>query len=145
MSLALPEYEPRYLAGILLFNRRDFFEAHEVWESLWLDSCVGADRRFVQALIQAAVAMHHFGNGNHRGARKLYHSSRAYMEAYPSPHLGLDIAGYWRVMEECFASLMAVGEQGPCPPLDMTLAPTIGLDPAPDFWPDPAAFIEDDE
>src|SRR5437879_287850 len=31
-------YDPRYLAGIVLFNRGDFFEAHEVWEALWMES-----------------------------------------------------------------------------------------------------------
>ena len=31
-------YDPRYLAGIVLFNRGDFFEAHEVWESLWMET-----------------------------------------------------------------------------------------------------------
>src|SRR5262245_57419384 len=56
-------YDPRYLAGVLFFNRRDFFEAHEVWEDLWQE-CTGPERKFVQALIQAAVALYHFGNGN---------------------------------------------------------------------------------
>ena len=40
-----PTYDPRYLAGILFFNRHDFFEAHEVWENLWGD-CNDRDRRF---------------------------------------------------------------------------------------------------
>ena len=46
------EYDPRYLAGILHFNRGDYFEAHEVWEDLWHDKA-GPDRRFYQGLIQA--------------------------------------------------------------------------------------------
>ena len=28
-------YDPRYLVGIVHFNRGDYFEAHEVWEDLW--------------------------------------------------------------------------------------------------------------
>ena len=94
-----PDYEPRYLAGIVLFNERDFFSAHEVWEDLWND-CGDADRRFYQALIQAAVALYHYGQGNLRGAVKLFASSKAYMDRYPSPHLGLDcdalLADRWR-------------------------------------------------
>src|SRR4051794_6508369 len=46
-------YDPRYLAGILFFNRGDFFEAHEAWESLWMDTA-GPDKTFYQGLIQAA-------------------------------------------------------------------------------------------
>ena len=39
-------------------------------------------RLFYKGLIQAAVALHHFGNGNIRGARKVYRSSRGYLEPY---------------------------------------------------------------
>src|SRR5437868_2828922 len=78
---AHPPYDPRYLAGIVLFNRGDFFEAHEAWEALWMDTA-GPDKRFYQGLIQAAVGLCHFCNGNVRGAAKLYHSSRDYMSRY---------------------------------------------------------------
>src|SRR5262249_37101593 len=81
-------YDERYLPGIVCFNERDFFEAHEVWEDIWMD-CTGPERRFYQALIQAAVALYHFRNGNLRGASKLYKSSRAYHEPYGASYLGL--------------------------------------------------------
>src|SRR6266403_1301102 len=97
-----PQYDPRYLAGIVLFNRGDFFEAHEVWESLWMDE-YGPERKFYQALIQAAVGLLHFCNGNVRGAAKLYRSSRDYMQRYASPFLGLDQDVFWCQMERCFA------------------------------------------
>src|SRR3979490_1033221 len=77
-------YDPRYLAGILFFNGQDFFEAHEVWEDLWADS-YGDERRFYQGLIQAAVGLCHFGNGNLNGAVKLYNSSRDYMRGGGPP------------------------------------------------------------
>ena len=51
--------DPRYLAGIDLFNRGEFFDAHDAWEELWTD-CPSADRRFYQSLIQAAP-MFRFG------------------------------------------------------------------------------------
>ena len=74
-------YDPLYLAGIEHFNVCDFFEAHETWEELWTDYS-GPARKFYQGLIQVAVALHHFGNGNIRGAKKLYLSSSAYLEPY---------------------------------------------------------------
>ena len=97
-----PDYDPRYLAGIAWFNRGEFFEAHEVWEDLWRD-CPGADRRFYQALIQAAVALHHWGNRNRAGATRLFHSGRRYMEPYRPRHHGLDVDGFWRQVEEALA------------------------------------------
>lgn len=145
MDSSAPEYEPRYLAGVVLFNRHDYFEAHEVWESLWLDSGVGTDRRFVQALIQAAVALYHFGNGNLRGAAKLFRSSRAYMDAFPSPHLGLDRTRFWHDMERCFAELFLASETASGVVLNTALRPQIELDPPPAQWPDPAHFLDDEE
>ncbi len=138
------EYDPRYLAGILFFNRRDFFEAHEVWEDLWGD-CSDRDRRFYQALIQAAVALYHYGNGNLRGAAKLYASSKAYMDRYSSPHLGLDCDGFWRAMAACFAPVHAESDllRRDLRP-DPALIPTIALDPPPAAWPDPDEFLDEE-
>jgi hypothetical protein len=144
MADASCEYDRRYLGGILFFNEHDFFEAHEVWESLWLD-CAGPERRFYQALIQAAVALYHFGNGNLRGAGKLYRSSKAYMDNYPSPYLGLDTAGFWRQMEVCFAPLFADPNPDRHLRPDESLIPVITLEPPPESWPKLDDFEEDDD
>ncbi len=142
---AAPNYDPRYLAGILLFNRGDFFEAHEVWESLWMDTAA-PEKKFYQGLIQAAVGLCHFANGNLRGAAKLYTSSRNYMESFGSPYLGMDTAGFWQQMERCFSALLANPDADRhVIQLDESLVPEIGLEPAPEAWPDPDEFIEDDE
>lgn len=141
----MADYDPRYLAGILFFNRHDFFEAHEVWEDLWGD-CNEHDRRFYQALIQAAVALYHYGNGNLRGATKLYGTSKGYMDRYPSSHLGLDCVDFWRRMAMCFAPMHAETDllRRDLRP-DEALIPTITLDPPPETWPDPESFVEADE
>ena len=34
--------DTRYESGIELFNRGEYFDAHEVWEDLWMD-CPAAD------------------------------------------------------------------------------------------------------
>jgi hypothetical protein len=136
----MEDYDPRYLAGILFFNGRDFFEAHEVWEDLWADSH-GDERRFYQGLIQAAVGLFHFGNGNLGGAAKLYHSSRDYMERCGSPFLGLDVADFWRQMERCFRPLLeSAAPDRAVRPADESL-PVLALDPPPAAWPDPADFL----
>jgi predicted metal-dependent hydrolase len=144
MANKAADYEPRYLGGILFFNERDFFEAHEVWESLWLE-CAGPERRFYQALIQAAVALYHFGNGNVRGARKLYSSSKAYMDNYQSPFLGLDTGVFWRDMQHCFAELLASPDPNRTLKPDEGLIPVITLEPPPESWPDPAEFVDAEE
>jgi uncharacterized protein len=139
MESATLEYDNRYLAGILFFNKGDFFEAHEVWEDIWLNTA-GPERRFYQGLIQAAVALYHFGNGNIRGALKLYRSSRDYMDRFESPYLGLDIAGFWTLMEHCFAPLLVQPEPDRNLRPQEDLMPVITLNPAPEQWPDLAEF-----
>src|SRR5712692_10566427 len=100
------DYDIRYLGGIRFFNEGDFFEAHEVWEDLWMN-CAGPERRFYQGLIQTAVALYHFGNGNLRGAVKLYHSSRAYLEPSGAMYMGLDVGALRNQMELYFADALA--------------------------------------
>lgn len=135
-------YDPRYLAGVVLFNDQDFFAAHEVWEDLWAEAR-GDERKFYQGLIQAAVGLCHFGNGNLGGAVKLYHSSRAYMEPCGSPFLGLDAVDFWRQMERCYARLLATGDRSERP--DPELLPRIRLNPEPAAWPDPAAYLPEED
>jgi hypothetical protein len=134
-------YDPRYLAGIRLFNDGDFFEAHEVWEDLWSEAH-GDERRFYQGLIQAAVGLCHFCNGNLGGAVKLYHSSRDYLRRCPSPLLGLDLDAFGLQMERCFRPLLEAPPAAGTPPegpADEDL-PVLTLDPPPAAWPDPEAF-----
>jgi predicted metal-dependent hydrolase len=119
---AAPEYDTRYLAGIDHFNRGDYFEAHEVWEDVWQD-CPAADRRFYQSLIQAAVALYHWGsNRNRTGARRLFAAGREKMAGYRPSHLGLDVDGFWRQVEAALAGALAEipAADGPAPVIRLT-------------------------
>lgn len=119
-------YDPLYLAGIELFNACDFFEAHETWEELWQEY-QGPDRKFYQGLIQVAVCLHHFGNGNIRGAKKLYHSSRAYLEPYRPFHLGLDLEKLFAELETCCKPILESTEEYPKIDIVPDLIPEIHL------------------
>ena len=121
-------YDPLYLAGIAYFNKCDFFEAHEVWEELWKNYS-GDLRLFYKGLIQAAVALHHFGNGNIRGARKVYHSSRNYLEQYRPVCVGLDLERFLPQFDACFADVAASQEQFPDIGIDPERIPEIELNP----------------
>lgn len=146
MPPAAVDYEPLYLAGIVLFNDRRFFEAHEVLEDLW-NECPDGDRRFYQAVLQAAVSLHHFGNGNLRGAKKLFESAKKYMDAYPNPYKGLDQGVFWKDMANCCAEIFKEDQDMLRRDLrpDETLIPTITLDPPPAEWPDPDEYLHDDD
>ena len=101
----MSEYPDKYLEGIRLFNEQEFFECHEVLEELWSET-LGEEKKFYQGLIQAAVALFHFGNENLGGARKLYQSSRSNLERYGSYYQGLDLEKFHSDMKFCFQQLL---------------------------------------
>ena len=129
MSEDGPSIDALYAEGIRHFNACDFFEAHEVWEELWTEYR-GPARRFFQGLIQAAVALHHFGNGNIRGAKKVFVSSRTYLDDYRPAYLGLNLDEFLAQYERCFAEVLASIEEFPRLEVDPELIPEIHLDPA---------------
>lgn len=61
------------------FNRGDWFECHETLEELWIGSEDEA-RWFYQGMLQIAVALHHWRNGNYGGAVSLLEGGGAYLQ-----------------------------------------------------------------
>lgn len=109
--------DPRFAEGVALFNSGRYFDAHEVWESLWRD-CTTPDRRFVHALIHAAVALYQWGRGNRTGARLQFDRGRAKASEYAPDHLGLDSAGLWQ-------AIAAVLDAPPGSRLESDITPTL--------------------
>ena len=130
MTSAAGDYEPLYLEGIEKFNDCDYYESHEVWETLWTEYR-GPSRKFYQGMIQAAVALYHFGNGNIRGARKVHSSVHGYLEAFAPRHLGLDVTAFLADFDRCLAEVAASTEDCPDIQLNPDLLPEIHLDPPP--------------
>jgi predicted metal-dependent hydrolase len=106
------EYHELYLKGIRLFNEEEFFDSHDVLEELWSE-IIGEEKKFYQGLIQAAVALFHFGNENFGGARKLYESSRKKLDMYRPYYLGVDLEKFLADFQFCFAELIDAGDQYP--------------------------------
>jgi predicted metal-dependent hydrolase len=78
----------QFQRGIELFNSEEFFRAHEVWEEIWLME--GApEKTFLQGLIQAAAAFHHYTRGNLSGAQSLLASAAAKLKRFPADHRGI--------------------------------------------------------
>ncbi len=123
-------YDPLYLKGIEHFNICDFFEAHETWEELWTEYR-GPARKFYQGLIQAAVALHHFGNGNIRGAKKVYLTSRGHLENYCPSYEGLDLENFLHQYAQCFEDVLANTDEFPSIEIVPDLIPEIHLQQTP--------------
>ena len=59
------------LLAIRQFNSRQWYECHETLEDLWIGE-EGEVRDFFQGVLQIAVALHHWRNGNYGGAVSLF-------------------------------------------------------------------------
>jgi uncharacterized protein len=69
--------------GLACYRRGKFFEAHEHWESVWL-RLEEQEKSFLQALIQTAVAFHHYKAGNMAGAASLLRRALQRLELCPA-------------------------------------------------------------
>jgi predicted metal-dependent hydrolase len=99
--------------GIELFNRAAFFAAHEALENVWR-AAPQPEKKFLQGLIQVAVAFHHHGNGNLAGARSVLRRALRNLSLYPEGYLGIHSAGLLRTISDW---QRALDEGTPVPPL----------------------------
>lgn len=118
--------DPRYGRGIDSFNAQAYFQAHEIWESVWMEE-TGVGKDFYKGLIQFAVCLHHFRNGNTRGARKLCVSGSRYLDNYRPWYLGVDVNRLLTQMQACCAELLASPDETPRVSFDTQRVPTLEL------------------
>ncbi len=104
--------DSRYLAYVSYFNRdRDYFECHEVMEELWLEN---GRSSLLQGLLQAAVGLHHWDNGNRSGAVKLMTASLDKLGAHAGDvALGLDLAALRRSLKASLDELAGRPQDAP--------------------------------
>ena len=98
-------YAREYIEGIEHFNARRYFEAHEIWEEIWLRSA-GDTKLFYQMLIQAAVGLHHYERGNTRGGRGMHKRVMEKVQLLPSFYMSLDLADFSEQFNGFFADLI---------------------------------------
>ena len=103
----------RFGEGIKLFNRAEFFEAHEVLEDVWREA-PAAEKKFLQGLIQAAVAFHHHSSGNVVGARSLLARARRNLSGTRQQFRGIHLDP---LLESLARWQAALEDSQPVPPL----------------------------
>ena len=80
--MSKPDFAWHFLAGVDHFNAREFWDAHESWETLWLEA-ESDTVQFLQGLIQVAAAYHHVQRGTFRGAVRLFEAALRRLSAFP--------------------------------------------------------------
>jgi predicted metal-dependent hydrolase len=111
------------LQAIREFNNHEWFECHETVEDLWIGS-EGEVRDFYQGLIQIAVALHHWRNGNFGGAISLLKGGAGYLGHVAGACQWVDVAGLIADADRLRAALDELGRER-MEVLDQALIPLI--------------------
>ena len=97
--------------GVELFNGRQFFEAHEVWEEIWLRA-PEPEKTLLQGFIQIAAALHHWQRANASGAKSLLSAGIAKLETCPAGFHGIDAANLRAEARGCLTAFGTRDEPG---------------------------------
>jgi len=117
-----------FYQGVELFNKKQFYDAHEEWEEMWSEYFL-SDRLFIQGLIQVTVSLYHLSTNNIIGSKNLM--SRAINKLTklgPSngnwlPVIrGIDAYGFISKIQICYDSLLNINN---IDEFDWDLVPTI--------------------
>jgi predicted metal-dependent hydrolase len=73
----------QFRRGVEEFNRREFYEAHETLEAIWLKA-PEPEKTFLQGIIQVSCAFHHYVRGNRAGAESLMRRGLEKLEWFPA-------------------------------------------------------------
>lgn len=104
-ALRLMDEAALWQSAMAAFAARDWFDVHEFLEELWRRA-PAPEKTPIQGLLQSAVCLYHWGNGNFAGARIL--AAQAADKLARSPHhwRGLHIAGYLRRFQDVTTPLL---------------------------------------
>jgi ribulose-phosphate 3-epimerase len=119
---ALPD-EDGLARGVELFNRGQFWEAHEAWEGAWMPRRGSDEADFFKGLVQVAAANYHYQRRNREGALLKWRDGAGFLRPYLPAREGLDLQTLVARVDELRAEL----ERAPSwPELEMPR-----LEPAP--------------
>jgi len=102
-------YPVEYLAGIDLYNAREFHAAHDVWEERWMGEVGPHEKLFLQAMIQSAVAFHHLDIGRPGAARQMYlRAKEKFARLGTNTFMSLDLDDYQQQLDQALSWLLTV-------------------------------------
>ena len=95
--------------GLQRYRAGEFFAAHENWEEVWLE-LEGAEKTFLQSLIQVAAAFHHLQRGNRQGTKSLLKAALGRLDPYPALFGGICVTRLCEELREWLRALEAGDE-----------------------------------
>jgi uncharacterized protein len=99
---------PKAIEGILYFNKKMYFEAHEALEAAW--KVEGEPiRDLYKGILQAAVVYFHLSRQNYEGTLKMYHRSQKWLRGWPEVCQGIHIGQLRADLEATIAEVRRLG------------------------------------
>lgn len=106
-----PTFHESLRNGVELFNRQEFYEAHEAWEAGWIDE-LGDERLLLQGLIQVAAGFYKLQTGAPIGTVKLLDQGLKKLRTFINNPLGLDLGELIPATEEWFETAQELVRTG---------------------------------
>ncbi len=113
------------IRGIEEFNEGGWYECHDTLEELWAGE-QGDARDLYQGILQVAVALYHWSNGNHGGALYLLNSAVRLLRRVEPVCQGVDAAALMADAERLREALESLGPER-MQELDRALIPKVYL------------------
>ena len=122
-----PTTRPEFAAGERLHNEGEYYEAHEAWESIWIDEMNDEWRLFVQGLIQVTSAFHKlFVQREPGGASRLLLRGLEKLDRYPPDYLGVALGPFREGARACAVAMAGLAAKSPeIDRFDRTLVPRL--------------------
>ena len=117
--------DPALAAALALFAQEDWYACHDALEALWQES-LEPQRRPLQALVQVAVAMVHWQQGNRRGATLLWGEAVARLSRCCDELEGVNLVHLHRQGEHWLHFLQASPDGSTAPPPPQLSPPACG-------------------
>ena len=97
--------------GFAQFNQREFYQQHDSFEALWVET-EGPVRNLYRAILQVGVAYYQIERGNARGALKMLLRSVQWLTILPDQCQGIDVAALREDSYRVRAELERLGTDG---------------------------------
>jgi hypothetical protein len=127
----MTDFVTHFREGLNHFNAREFWDAHESWETIWLEAESDV-HRFLQGLIQLAAAYHHVKRGTFPGGLRLFDAALEKLAGFPKRWCGIDRTSVEEAAKHHRAWVAALLERGETNErLDVNDFPRIASDASP--------------
>jgi uncharacterized protein len=99
---------PKAIEGLELFNRGQYFEAHEALEAAWRAE-PGPVRELYRGILQAGVVYLHITRRNYAGAVKVHQRCQKWLRPWPETCRGIEVGQLRQDLEAVMTTLQKLG------------------------------------